>query len=114
MMSQVGISLSIGKVPAKWLTKSFPSLKPLASYVKEVIERVRFFDKWLKVGPPTVFWISGFFFTHSFMTAARQNFARKHKLAIDAVEFDYEVCFHVAFLPRYLLQSSWTNECNGL
>jgi len=90
-LEQVGISLSIGKVPAKWLTKSFPSLKPLASYVKEVIERVRFFDKWLKVGPPTVFWISGFFFTHSFMTAARQNFARKHKLAIDAVEFDYEV-----------------------
>ena len=42
-------------------------------------------------GPPVVFWMSGFFFTHSFMTAAKQNFARKHKLAMDMVEFDFDV-----------------------
>lgn len=51
------------QVPAQWLSKSFPSLKPLGSYVREVLERVAFFTDWLHSGPPTVFWLSGFFFT---------------------------------------------------
>lgn len=51
------------QVPALWLRRSFPSLKPLGGYVKELIERVAFFSSWLKQGAPDVFWISGFFFT---------------------------------------------------
>lgn len=43
-VSQVGRALYDGKVPALWLKKSFPSLKPLGSYVKEVLERVAFFQ----------------------------------------------------------------------
>ena len=61
--SQVGRALFDGKVPALWLKKSFPSLKPLGSYVKEVLERISFFQGWIDRGAPLVYWISGFFFT---------------------------------------------------
>lgn len=62
-MDVVGQALFNGKVPAMWLKRSFPSLKPLGPYVKEVIERCEFFQEWLNQGPPTVYWLSGFFFT---------------------------------------------------
>lgn len=62
-LDALGRSLFDGKVPAMWLRKSFPSLKPLGSYIKEVLARVTFFSDWVASGPPAVFWISGFFFT---------------------------------------------------
>ena len=44
---------------------------------------------WDDNGPPSIFWLSGFFFVQSFLTAGLQNYARKHKIPIDMVEYDH-------------------------
>ena len=90
-LDRIGKSLYDGKVPAAWLKKSFPSLKPLGSYFREVIERCAFFRKWVDEGVPVTFPLYAFFFTQAFLTGSKQNYARAHKIEIDKVDFDYEV-----------------------
>lgn len=83
-------SITQKKIPKIWLRVSYPSNKSLASYIIDLASRVRFFNHWIDNGAPTLYWISGFFFTQSFLTGVLQNYARKYKISIDMLDFIFE------------------------
>merc|ERR1711874_786214 len=84
-------SLFINAVPAMWASKAYPSLKPLASWVTDLVSRMEFIQTWIDDGIPSVFWISGFFFPQAFLTGTLQNYARRNTCAIDTLSYEFEV-----------------------
>ncbi|XP_026131005.1 dynein heavy chain 1, axonemal isoform X1 [Carassius auratus] len=84
-------SLFINAVPELWKAKAYPSLKPLASWVSDLVQRISYLQNWISHGVPAVFWISGFFFPQAFLTGTLQNFARRASVSIDTIAFDFKV-----------------------
>eukprot|EP00927_Polykrikos_kofoidii_P046388 TRINITY_DN40623_c0_g4_i1.p1 TRINITY_DN40623_c0_g4~~TRINITY_DN40623_c0_g4_i1.p1 ORF type:complete len:2568 (-),score=563.58 TRINITY_DN40623_c0_g4_i1:159-7829(-) len=77
--------------PAYWMKVSYPSLKSLSGYVADLVARLTFFGTWETGGHMATYWISGFFFTQSFLTGQLQNYARKEQLAIDTLGWTFNV-----------------------
>jgi len=88
-LDDVASALRDGRVPPAWLARSYPSLKPLGSYVTDLAGRLAFFHEWLERGPPDSFWLSGFFFTQAFLTGVLQNHARQLRIPIDRLHFAF-------------------------
>merc|ERR1711871_275368 len=83
-------SLYNNAVPDAWMNKGYPSLNPLAAWVNDLVARMEFVGGWIDKGIPPIFWLPGFFFPQAFLTGTLQNYARKYKMAIDTVSFDFE------------------------
>lgn len=90
-LEKLGNYLFDNMVPVMWEDVGFLSLKPLASWVQDLNDRVKFLSEWIEGGTPAVFWISGFFFPQAFLTGTLQNYARKHIIAIDELTYQFKI-----------------------
>jgi len=88
-LEDMGVSLFNNQVPSMWAKVAYPSLKPLAAWVPDLIKRIEFISTWYEVGKPPAFWISGFYFPQAFITGVMQNHARKYQLPIDTITYGY-------------------------
>ncbi|OMJ79537.1 hypothetical protein SteCoe_20429 [Stentor coeruleus] len=87
----LGQNMLKNKVPQNWMKVSYSSCKSLMSYIEDLRKRMDFFNNWIDNGRPYLFWISGFYFTQSFLTATLQEYSRKKQLPIDTLMFSFEV-----------------------
>jgi dynein heavy chain len=90
-LEQMGLSLFNNQVPDMWASAAYPSLKPLSMWVVDLVHRMQFINKWIDLGVPSTYWISGFFFPQAFLTGTLQNFARKYQVSIDTVSFEFKI-----------------------
>ncbi|XP_035375794.1 dynein heavy chain 2, axonemal [Electrophorus electricus] len=79
------------RVPPLW-EKAYPSLKPLASWTRDLGQRVEQFARWAETAhPPLLFWLSGFTFPTGFLTAVLQSCARQHNVSVDTLSWEFIV-----------------------
>lgn len=90
-MDRIYTSFLNNQVPTHWANSAYPSLKPLASWVKDLTLRTSFIQTWITRGQPKSFWISGFFFPQGFLTGVLQNHARHYNLPIDELNFRFNM-----------------------
>ena len=81
-LEKVLTSLYENKVPESWKF-CYLSLKPLYSWIDDLIRRMDQLRNWAMKSAPSVFWISGFSFPTGFTTALLQQSARKLNIPID-------------------------------
>lgn len=94
-LQKLSISIFDNQVGKLWASKGFLSLKPLGSWIDELILRVNFLNNWIINGTPNTFWMSGFFFPQAFVTGSLQNYARKRAIAIDKLSFKFQFLDHI-------------------
>uniref|UniRef100_F7E4I9 Dynein axonemal heavy chain 6 n=1 Tax=Ornithorhynchus anatinus TaxID=9258 RepID=F7E4I9_ORNAN len=103
-MEKVYNSFLNNQVPVLWSEAAYPSLKPLGSWVKDLVLRTAFIDAWLKRGQPKSFWISGFFFPQGFLTGTHFSLKMKVKLRIQ-IPLSYTVGMTLELQCRFQLPS---------
>eukprot|EP00667_Euglena_gracilis_P000011 EG_transcript_11 len=94
-LDMVATALYNNCIPDAWADKAYPSLKPLSSWVIDLMARTDALEAWYQRDPatqgnPPIFWISGFYFPQAFLTGTLQNFARKKQISIDTISFNFK------------------------
>jgi dynein heavy chain len=118
--------LTIGKVPPTW-GRCFPSLKPLASWMRDVAMRVGTLEAWSEGTYPKVYWMSGFSYPTGFLTALLQTSARASSVSVDVLSWEFNVlpCYEDNEVPApapdgayirgiFLEGARWDGDAQGL
>jgi dynein heavy chain len=91
-MEKLMNSLYDDKVPANWHARAWPCLRPLASWLSDVLQRYRQLEAWTAdLSTPKVTWLPGLFNPQAFLTAVMQVTARKNELPLDRLATVVEV-----------------------
>ncbi|KEG14779.1 putative dynein heavy chain [Trypanosoma grayi] len=79
------------QVPRLWSAVAYTSLKPLGSWYRDFLERVRFIRTWVQKGEPKSFWIGGLYNPSAFMTGAYQAYSRAEGVSVDKLGFSFRM-----------------------
>ncbi|EEZ99537.1 Dynein heavy chain, cytoplasmic-like Protein [Tribolium castaneum] len=90
-LEEVYVAFTNNQVPKMWNKKAYNSLKSLGSWIRDLVLRLDFIKIWVRSGPPSSYWLSGFYFPQGFLTGTLQTHARKYNLPIDQLKFDFDV-----------------------
>lgn len=85
------LDIANNKVPAIWLKQSYLTMKPLSSYIVDLLKRIEFFHGWCRLGAPNAFWFSAFYFPQAVITTIKQCFSKQSVIDIDDVDISIEV-----------------------
>ncbi len=86
-------ALFMARIPGFWLRKSWEATT-LGNWFTGMLQRYDQLNKWLNLGRPKAYWMTGFFNPQGFLTAMKQEVSRKHaadKWALDDVVMTSEV-----------------------
>jgi len=84
-MESLMTSLYLDRVPETWAKRSWPSMRPLASWVSNFSDRLLQLEEWMNNPSeiPKVTWLSGLVNPTSFLTAICQVTAQKNQWELD-------------------------------
>lgn len=85
------MEIAHNKVPTTWLKRSYSTIKPLASYIDDLLKRIEFFQGWSRLGVPNAFWFSAFYFPQTLITTIKMDFAKNHAIDFDEVDVKVEL-----------------------
>jgi len=91
-MEALSAKMFINNQPDLWVKYAYFSLKDLATWYDDLLERIRQLDEYSEeMTPPKSLWISGMFNPMSFLTAIMQTTARESGLPLDGMALKTDV-----------------------
>lgn len=89
--SETSMEIAQNKIPAIWHKQSYLTMKPLSSYVDDLLKRIEFFQAWSRTAAPNAFWLSAFYFPQALITTIKWSFAKHTGIDFDDVDVSVEV-----------------------
>lgn len=85
------MEIANNKVPTIWHKRSYLTMKPLSSYINDLLRRIDFFQGWSRMGAPNSFWFSAFYFPHALITTIKLCFCKHSAVDFDDVDITVDV-----------------------